>query len=253
MRERSVAVKGRSKDDVREAVWSRMEAERIAAFPGARGRIPNFRGSALAADRLASLPEWTQARTIKCNPDSPQRPVRLRALKEGKRVFMAVPRLAERKCFWELDPERIPATDYAKAATIQGAAQLGRPIDPNELPHIDLIVAGSVGVNRKGVRIGKGGGYSDLEYAIGREVGVVDDATVVATTVHPVQVLDDELPESAHDFRLDVIVTPDQVIRPRRVRSQPKGILADELTPEKREEIPFLRVRSSRRADEQRR
>ncbi len=42
-----------------------------------------------------------------------------------------------------------------------------------EMPPVDLIVAGSVAVNKKGSRIGKGGGYSDLEYAIGREFGFV--------------------------------------------------------------------------------
>jgi 5-formyltetrahydrofolate cyclo-ligase len=244
-----LGMKQRTKEDVRNAVWTRMEAERVAAFPGARGRIPNFGGAARAAEQLASLPEWARARTIKCNPDSPQRPVRLRALKEGKRVFMAVPRLAERKCFWELDPARIRTAEYAKAATIQGASRLGRPVSPEELPHIDLIVAGSVAVNRKGVRIGKGGGYSDLEYAIAREIGAVDQSTVVATTVHSMQLLDEDLPETAHDFRVDLIVTPEEIIRPRRTRRQPEGVLAEELTPEKRDEIPFLRARFKSRGE----
>jgi 5-formyltetrahydrofolate cyclo-ligase len=236
---------GRTKDEVRDAVWSRMERERIAAFPGARGRIPNFGGAAKAADRLASLPEWKRGRTIKCNPDSAQRPVRLRALKEGKRVFMAVPRLAEEKCFWELDPERIEPKAYAKAATIEGAARLGLPIHPVELPHIDLIVAGSVAVNRAGIRVGKGGGFSDLEYAIGSEVGAIDQATIVATTVHAVQVLDEDLPETDHDFRLDLIVTPEEVIRLVRMRPQPSGVLAHDLSAGKRDAIPFLRARAA--------
>jgi 5-formyltetrahydrofolate cyclo-ligase len=41
----------------------------------------------VAADRLAETAEWRNARVIKCNPDAPQRPVRLRALREGKVVF----------------------------------------------------------------------------------------------------------------------------------------------------------------------
>jgi 5-formyltetrahydrofolate cyclo-ligase len=32
--------------------------------------------------------------TVKANPDSPQLPVRQRALEDGKTVYMAVPRLA---------------------------------------------------------------------------------------------------------------------------------------------------------------
>jgi 5-formyltetrahydrofolate cyclo-ligase len=86
--------------------------------------MPNFTGALEAADRLAATPEWRRARTIKCNPDSPQRPARLRALREGKRIDMAVPRLRERGCFWELDPARIATRDFARAATIAGAAVL---------------------------------------------------------------------------------------------------------------------------------
>src|SRR5688572_25796262 len=104
------------KQRVREKIWLRLEKSGEALFPGARGRIPNFRGAALAADRLAATPDWRRARTIKCNPDAPQRPVRLRALREGKLVYMAVPRLREKKCFWKLDPERIAESDLPKAA-----------------------------------------------------------------------------------------------------------------------------------------
>src|SRR5713101_3596996 len=79
------------KQRVRDAVWSRFEKSGEALFPGARGRIPNFRGAAAAADRLAATPEWRRARVVKCNPDTPQRPVRLRALREAKVLYMAVP------------------------------------------------------------------------------------------------------------------------------------------------------------------
>ena len=165
--------------------------------------------------------------------------MRLRALREGKVVYMAVPRLAASKCFWKLDPSRIARADYAKAATIRGASALARPVGPRELPHVDLIVAGSVAVNRKGARVGKGGGYSDLEYAIGREVGAVDERTVVATTVHPLQIVDGELPVTAHDFFLDLIVTPEDVVRARHGR-QPAGVLRTHLTPEQLDAIPVL-------------
>ena len=229
------------KQRVRDEIWTRFEDSGEALFPGARGRIPNFRGAAAAADRLAATPEWRRAKVLKCNPDAPQRPVRLRALREGKVVYMAVPRLAEAKCFWRLDPTRLDPRQQSEAATIRGAAKLGRMVSPRELPHVDLIVAGSVAVNRDGVRVGKGGGYSDLEYAIGREVGAVDAKTAVATTVHPIQLTDGVLPATAHDFFLDLIVTPHETIRPPRRGRQPKGILRDHLSDEKRQAIPALR------------
>ena len=114
------------KQRVRE-IWSRFEESGEALFPGARGRIPNFRGAAAAADRLAETPEWRRARVVKCNPDAPQRPVRLRALREGKVVYMAVPRLSEAKCFWKLDPRRLDPRELSAAATIRGASRLGAP------------------------------------------------------------------------------------------------------------------------------
>jgi 5-formyltetrahydrofolate cyclo-ligase len=229
----------RDKQSVRERIWSLLEESGEALFPGARGRIPNFRGAASAAQRLAATPEWRRARVVKCNPDAPQRPVRLRALREGKAVFMAVPRLAEKKCFWKLDPAKLRPSDLAGAATIKGASRLAIPVGPRDLPHVDLIVAGSVAVNRKGARVGKGGGYSDLEFAIGREVGAIDAKTVTATTLHPLQLVDGDLPVTPHDFFLALIATPDEVLRPSR-RRQPAGILPDHLTDEQREAIPAI-------------
>ena len=230
------------KQRIREEVWKELQERGAALFPGARGRIPNFKGAPAAAERLEATPEWERARAIKCNPDAPQRAVRLRALRAGKVVYMAVPRLRERKCFWELDPARIDARDFGRAATIAGAATFGRPLHLRRLPHIDLIVAGSVAVNRGGERLGKGGGYSDLEFAIGREVGAIDGRTVIATTVHPLQVLERRIPVTDHDFSLDLIATPQELIRPGRAkRVRPEGILPEHLTPGLRRDVPVLR------------
>jgi 5-formyltetrahydrofolate cyclo-ligase len=228
------------KQAIRERIWQMLEERRVAAFPGARGRIPNFVGASAAADRLAGTEEWRSANTLKCNPDAPQRYVRLRALREGKVIYMAVPRLREERCFWELDPRRL--RDVRAAASIGGAAKMGRPVDPRDLPHIDLVVAGSVAVAPDGARIGKGGGYSDLEYAIGRALGRIDDRTRVATTVHELQIVRGTLPETKHDFRLDLIVTPERILRPRRSRRQPMGIVEADLTDEVRENVPALRL-----------
>lgn len=43
----------RAKQAVRERVWALLERERMARFPGATGRIPNFAGAPVAAARLA--------------------------------------------------------------------------------------------------------------------------------------------------------------------------------------------------------
>ena len=97
-------------------------------------------------------------------------------------------------------------------------------------------------MNRLGVRVGKGGGYSDLEFGLLVEEGLVGDRTTIATTVHALQFVDEHLPETAHDFRVDVVATPDEVVRtpaPRR----PPGILWDDLDDEKIAPIPVLAAR----------
>lgn len=231
---------GDSKNEIREKVWRALEKEGVVLFPGARGRIPNFRGAEMAARLLSTLVEWQNARHIKANPDSPQRPVRYLALNSGKIIYMAVPRLREKKCFLKLDPSRISNRNILEASTIQGAFRYGTPLHPKEIPQIDLIVAGSVAVNRKGSRIGKGGGFSDLEYAIGRQFGFVKEDVVILTTVHPLQILDQDLPEMDHDFRIDFIVAPTEIIPTHRQGGRPQGIIRDHLTGQKISEIPIL-------------
>jgi 5-formyltetrahydrofolate cyclo-ligase len=227
------------KQGIRDQVWSAIEKSSARRFPGARGRIPNFVGAERAADRLCELDVWKRAKVLKCNPDSPQRPVRLRALKAGKIVYMAVPRLREAKCFIELDPSRL-GKNITQASSIEGAFRFGRSVRPEDMHAIDLIVCGTVAVNAQGARIGKGGGYSDLEYGLARQAGLVKRNTTIVTTVHDLQVLDEDLPVLPHDIPVDYVVTPEKVIETHTRLPRPKGIYWEYLTPEKISAIPCL-------------
>jgi 5-formyltetrahydrofolate cyclo-ligase len=235
-----------SKAAIRRRIWSLLARRRVARFPAPIvDRIPNFVGAEAAAARLAALPEWRAARRIKCNPDAPQRPVRLRALQDGKEVFMAVPRLTEPRCFLRLRPRRLRGR-LAEAATIRGAAALGEPVRPRALGHVDLVVAGSVAVTRGGARVGKGGGYSDLEFALLGELGLVDDATVVATTVHDLQMVT-AIPMTAHDVPVDIVVTPTRVVRTNRTGPRPRRIDWRALSPAQISAMPVLAALRRRR------
>jgi 5-formyltetrahydrofolate cyclo-ligase len=230
----------RSKDQVRRAVWKAMDREGVSRFPGADGRIPNFAGAKLAAEKLAGHRAWKRAQAIKANPDSPQTHARRRALEEGKTLVMAVPRLRHKHPFRLLDPRDLSAQQVREAATIKGALRHGRVVADDELPDIDLVLCGSVAVNLKGARAGKGGGFSDIEYGLLIEAGKIDLHTVVATTVHPLQVLRENLPMTAHDLPVDVIATPRAVIDVEREYERPRGILWDHLQPPQIHEIPIL-------------
>jgi 5-formyltetrahydrofolate cyclo-ligase len=160
---------------------------------------------------------------------------------------MAVPRLREEKCFIELDPAKLGKRIY-KASSIKGAFEFGTQISVKQMKPIDLILCGSVAVRRNGARLGKGGGYSDLEYAIALEIGIITTDTPVITTVHPLQIIDDKFSRKPHDIPLDFIVTPDEIIDCKTRLAKPKGVYWEFLDDEKINAIPLLRKMKATRA-----
>ena len=228
------------KDAIREYMWTSLEQAGVVRAKNVHDKIPDFRGSEEAASRVAGLDVWHDARVIKSNPDKAQRPLRQRALEEGKIVYMAVPRLRSEQCFLELDPSKLDIPP-SKASTITGASRSGRPVYVEEMHLVDLVISGSVAVNRQGVRIGKGGGFADLEFGLAVAAGIVQPNTPVISTVHVMQVLDDELPITHHDVLLDYVVTPDEVIKCPGNLPRPSGIYWEDLDEQKISEIPLLR------------
>ncbi|MBO0776162.1 MAG: 5-formyltetrahydrofolate cyclo-ligase [Actinobacteria bacterium] len=227
---------------LRREVWSAMSAAKVARFPGAAGRIPNFTGAEAAAERLRATPQWQAAATVKANPDSAQLPVRQRALEDGKTVYMAVPRLAEREPFFALDPDRL-SEPPRKAASIKGAARCGRRVALAELSPVDLVVMGCVAAGADGARLGKGGGFADLEFALATAAGLIGPGTVAVTTVHELQLRPaGTIPLTDHDVPLDLIVTPERIIdcRPRRGARPAARLRWDDLTEAKVAAIPLL-------------
>ncbi|MFB6079895.1 MAG: 5-formyltetrahydrofolate cyclo-ligase [Haloferacaceae archaeon] len=226
------------KQDLRERVWDDLEESGVARFPyPPHGRIPNFAGADEAADRLAGTDAWTAATVLKSNPDAPQLPVRRAALRGGKPLYVAVPRLRDERCFLRLDPAEVEDVDHA--TTVGGSAEVGVRVGPEDVEPVDLLVAGSVAVTERGARIGKGEGYSDLEFAILREFGLVDADTTTVTTVHERQVVDEGVPTTPRDVPLDLICTPERVIE-TGAAEKPTGIEWDALDPERLDGIPIL-------------
>jgi 5-formyltetrahydrofolate cyclo-ligase len=231
-----------AKAAVRDEVWQAMRVAKVARFPGAAGRIPNFTGAEAAAELLRGTQMWQAAGTLKVNPDSPQLPVRQRALEDGKIVYMAVPRLAEPEPFFALDPDHL-SEPPRKAASISGATRSARRVTLAELSPVDLVVMGSVAASEDGARLGKGGGFADLEFALATAAGLIAPSTVTVTTVHELQVREaGTIPLTDHDVPVDFIVTPSRVIDCRQARrARPTaGILWEDLTEEKIAAIPLL-------------
>ena len=206
------------------------------------GRIPNFKGAEAASELLFRSEAFQKAEVIKSNPDSPQRKLRHLALKANKTVYIAVPKLALAKPFIELNPRKIDEKDLWNASSIKGSAEFGIPVSIEEMLAIDLIVTGCVAVSRNGARLGKGGGYADLEYGLLREAKLVHENTPVVTTVHDVQVLPNGSFEMLeHDTSIDMFATPTRLLNCRRKFSRPQGIILEALEKKKIESIPVLR------------
>lgn len=245
---RSPAPRGRwkgrnpNKDALRARIWSKLEKRGIA-IGSPYSRIPNFVGAEQAAARLAELPIWREARVVKCNPDPPQIPVRLRALQDGKLLYAPVPELVKDFPFVELDPADLKrrGIPFERVAPSEGFLKYGRKVQFEEMQPFDLVVVGCVAVTRKGGRTGKGGGFADLELGIFREMGLVRPETPIVTTVHSSQLVDDdEIVMVSHDSPLDWIITPEETIETRSPYPQPSGVIWEAIQPDQYRDIPFL-------------
>jgi 5-formyltetrahydrofolate cyclo-ligase len=232
-----------AKQAIRNRIWNLLERKGAVEF-GVHGYIPAFTGADAAADRLAQLPAWQKARVIKAAPDRAQQPVRERALRDRKLLYMAVPKLADDPPFYLLDPTRLTIPP-AEAADREIAAQVAIKVGTDHMRPVDLVICGSVAVNRHGTRLGKGAGYSDIEVALLQEAGLISQDTVIATTVHQLQVLDEPLPETIHDFGVDLIVTPDEVIECTSQRRS-AGLDWQHLAPDQIAAIPVLAARAAK-------
>ncbi|KAL6642316.1 hypothetical protein ACP70R_020497 [Stipagrostis hirtigluma subsp. patula] len=241
---------------IRRRVWDALEAEGVARDPRpVHHRIPNFDGAAAAADSLGRLDVFKTAQCVKVNPDSPQKQVRFLTLSGcisqclqlliccDKKLLTPQPRLRT-GFFSVLDSQMIPVGCIPEACTSVGAAKYGRPIGLDERLKVDLIVIGSVAVDpNSGARLGKGEGFAELEYGMLRYMGAIDDSTMIVTTVHDKQLVDDIPVEKllVHDVPVDIICTPTQVIFTNTAIPKPQGIYWEKLSPEKLGQIRILR------------
>lgn len=228
---------------IRKRIWDLLEQENIAMHPRpVHHRIPNFSGAPTAAAKLASLPTFISAKCIKVNPDTPQKQVRYLTLSGKKRLLVPQPRLRT-GFFSELEASALPHGVLTEACTAAGVAKYGKLLGTDAKLKVDLIVIGSVAVDPKtGARLGKGEGFAELEYAMLRYMGAIDDSTLVATTIHDKQLVND-IPVTklrVHDVPVDIVCTPTRVIYTDTTIRKPQGLYWDLLSPEKLGQIQVL-------------
>ncbi|MBB95464.1 MAG: 5-formyltetrahydrofolate cyclo-ligase [Rhodobacteraceae bacterium] len=230
------------KQVVRDRIWQQLEDTGVAIGP-AKNNIPNFAGADMAAFYVSQTDAWKAAQTVKCNPDPPQIPIRLRALYAGKTLYCPVPALTRDFPYLKLDPAKLveKGISFELAATSEGYMMHGERIGFEDVPVLDFSIVGSVAVTRSGGRIGKGAGFADLETGIFREIGRILPETPMVTMVHSSQIVDeDQMTMMAHDSPLDMFATEQELVITNNDTPRPRGVEWSEVQEDQFRDIPFL-------------
>jgi 5-formyltetrahydrofolate cyclo-ligase len=195
-----------TKESIRKMIWDLMVNDGITKTD-CRGRIPLFKGSENAANLLRSTREWKEASTIFVSPDTAQIKVRENVLLDKKLLIMASPNLLNG--FIQIVPTDVTGSEE-EASTIEGAFKYGEILE--SFPEVDMVVEGSVAVDGNGGRLGKGGGYGDMEISFLFNKGLIKFNTPIVSTIHEIQLLG-SVPLESHDRKINMVVTPERVIR----------------------------------------
>ena len=181
------------------------------AVLAARDEIPPERRSAVGArvtDRFLSLPEVASAATVMLfwafGSEVPTGPMIERLHERGVRV--ALPRIEDGDLVPIGYAPGDPTTEvYFGAREPAG----GEAIAPAT---IDVVAVPGVAFDRRGRRVGYGGGYYD-RFLAGLRPGS-GTTPFTASPAFAVQVVDDDLPAGSFDLPVDAIVTEEETIRP---------------------------------------
>ncbi|MFL5789913.1 MAG: 5-formyltetrahydrofolate cyclo-ligase [Actinomycetota bacterium] len=187
----------RAKRDVRR---------RVLALRDAMDADDRARAAADVTRRVLGLPEVEAASTVLAfssfGSELPMLPLIEALVARGMRVGLPVITGDEIVARAWRPGEPTTTTSFGAEEPAGGA-----PIDPVS---IDVIVTPAVAVDRAGRRVGYGGGFYD-RFLPRTRAGAARVAVVLA-----VQLVDDDLPAGSFDLPVDVIVTPDEVIRCER-------------------------------------
>jgi len=191
-----------SKDDLRKQVCQTMANQHswcaTTCLPPTSRDTPIFHYAFCAVDRFTVLPELQDATTI-CL--SPLRRV-VTDLLLNETVIQQVKVL-----------ELIPGMQgqYSEITKVDGEVRSVGVVDSLETP-VDIFVVGSMGVDKKGHRVGKEGDLTGIDFILSN---MGTSVKCVVTLVHDCQVFD-EIPTSIlskYDLPVDIIITPSRVIR----------------------------------------
>jgi 5-formyltetrahydrofolate cyclo-ligase len=245
-------------DQRRKLIWAHVYQELLHhAVPDSRFNLdfmsftPDFRGSSSAVDRVVALPCYKSAEIILVTPDNSLEQLRLRALKDGKRVLVATYNL--RRGFVLLHPERINESKYGLAACLDAMEKpgIGRAMTLAQMRDeglkIDMCAIGGLVFNAQGVTIWEGHNLFEVQWAMLQDMKVLQPKAQVVAVVHACQVVDESQlgvetfrSDKAGEVQCDFIVTPEGIIEVEGATKPLGSIDFDVVDPKGPQHIPPL-------------
>ena len=173
--------------------------------------IADFEGSRRCADRLAELPAYEAASAVFVTPDDSTDHIRRRTLEDGKVLVVSTFGITDG--FRLIDPTDLPEGGPEQASNLTWIHDVAPLVSLSSLSGIgiSLLVTGAGAVVDGGIRLGKGHGYFDLEWAMLSEIGALAEEPTVVGVVHDCQRLAVDVMTADHDVPLDSVVTPSGV------------------------------------------
>lgn len=216
------------KKNLRKAVWKQL---RKVAKPDSRFHwdfssfIPDYEGSEKACDLIRNLDLYKNASFVMITSDNNLEVLREYCIRDNKAFVM--PTYGIVRGFTHVRRDDVPIGQETFASTLDGIDKFGKTVSLKELQQfgkVDFLVTGASVVNTEGVRFGKGHGYFDLEWAMFREIGVVNEETPIIAVIHECQIIDEPIDANAYDTIVDIIATPERIIYSKKMRNKPVGV-----------------------------
>lgn len=212
---------------------------------------PNFRGSPDAITRITNLPCYKTAHTLLVTSDNSLEGLRHRALQDGKKVLVGTYRL--RRGFVLLDPSVLGEARFELAACLDGMERpgMGRAVSLGQLRDegwkIDMCALGGLVFNEQGVVVWEGAALFEVQWAVLRDLGVLQRETCVVGVAHDCQVVDEALfgveavtPDKSGEVQCDFVVTPTRVLEVADAVRPSGGVDFDKVDPDALHNIPPL-------------
>jgi len=165
-----------------------------------------------AAEKLRKLGTYRDAATVFATPHESLYQARINCLADGKNLLMPGPGI--REGFFLLKARSVPFKNISMAVTYKGLEKYGQPLKGSSISELpaDLLLTGSLAIDRTGGRIGDGYGFFDLCCALLHALNGVRHDAGILTFIQEEQISREILPQDTWDIKMTGAITPGQIL-----------------------------------------